>query len=98
MSAAGSGGGGGGGGKGGGGGGGDGVLGEEFLAKGPPWDCSCCKVKCTSYDTLMGHAGGRAAYNPSLFRYLNLSRVPPAASPETTTQRHTQDLKLRLLS
>jgi|AntAceMinimDraft_1070359.scaffolds.fasta_scaffold35433_2 cell growth-regulating nucleolar protein len=55
MSAAAAGGGGGGGPVGGGGS----VVGAEFLAKGPPWDCACCKVKCTSAETLMGHAGGK---------------------------------------
>jgi cell growth-regulating nucleolar protein len=35
------------------------IVGERFLAKGPPWDCSCCNVKCTSQETLQGHAQGK---------------------------------------
>ena len=35
------------------------VVGERFLSKGPPWDCQCCGVKCTSQETLMGHAQGK---------------------------------------
>ena len=35
------------------------VVGERFLNKGPPWDCQCCGVKCTSQETLMGHAQGK---------------------------------------
>lgn len=35
------------------------IAGAEFLAEGPPWDCACCKVKCTSRETLLGHAQGK---------------------------------------
>jgi len=51
--------GGGGGGGAGGGGNGGGVVGESFLATKPPWDCACCGVKCTSQETLLGHAAGK---------------------------------------
>lgn len=47
--------------EGGAGGGGDvgDVVGDEFLSTRAPWACSCCGVKCTSEDTLLGHARGK---------------------------------------
>ena len=35
------------------------VVGDEFLSTRAPWACSCCGVKCTSEDTLLGHARGK---------------------------------------
>ena len=78
----------GGGGGGGPSGGGGGVLGEEFLAKSPPWDCSCCKVKCTSVETLMGHASGKKHKSKSRSALAAMGRgpdggpLPPPAPPK----------------
>ena len=69
----------GGGGGGGPSGGGGGVLGEEFLAKSPPWDCSCCKVKCTSVETLMGHASGKKHKSKSRSALAAMGRGPDGA-------------------
>ncbi|KAK3260218.1 hypothetical protein CYMTET_30812 [Cymbomonas tetramitiformis] len=52
-------------------------LGDKFLATSAPWYCSCCRVSCTSSETLAGHAEGKKHRN----------KVKAALAAEAAEQR-----------
>ena len=58
------------------GGGGGAVVGEDFLSKSPPYECACCKVKCTSWETLVGHAQGKKHKSKSRSAYAAQGKGP----------------------
>jgi len=63
--------------------------GDKFLAKKAPWDCACCKVKCTSPETLAGHATGKKHRNKvkaTLLREAEAAGGAGAAAPDATAK------------
>ena len=75
------------------------VVGERFLNKGPPWDCQCCGVKCTSQETLMGHAQGKKHKSKSrtamaaLGLALDGSPLPPPEEKKEDAAANAEDGK-----
>ena len=72
------------------------IVGERFLNKGPPWDCVCCNVKCTSQETLTGHAQGKKHKSKSrtamaaLGLALDGSPLPPVEEKEEEVKEDTK--------
>jgi hypothetical protein len=60
--------------------------GDKFLAKKAPWDCACCKVKCTSPETLAGHATGKKHRNKVKATLLREAEAASAAAPDATAK------------
>ena len=73
--------------------GGGAVVGEEFLSKQPPYECACCKVKCTSWETLVGHAQGKKHKSKSRSAYAAQGKGPDGQPLPKEEEKKEEEVK-----
>ena len=74
-------------------GGGGAVVGEDFLSKSPPYECTCCKVKCTSWETLLGHAQGKKHKSKSRSAYAAQGKGPDGKPLPKEEEKKEEELE-----